>query len=163
MSSQLCANGEKAFLKGEYKHAVQSWKQAIPQLDKEKDVYLHTLLYLTNTYQATGYYQKAMSSLNTASAKIKDMNNPYWNAILYSNFGDLFLALGNTEKAEEILEHGAEAAQLADNTVALAIIFNNLGNVFAADQDLPLALEKYIRSLELIQKSPEKYALTTLL
>ncbi|MCP4111221.1 MAG: filamentous hemagglutinin N-terminal domain-containing protein, partial [Desulfobacteraceae bacterium] len=103
--TQLLTNGEEFFNKGDFENAIQNWEQATPLLDTQKNIYVHTMVYLANAYQATGHHQKAKTALLDA---LPNINNHYGKTLIFSTLSDIFLSLKNMEQAEEYLEKSIE-------------------------------------------------------
>ncbi len=80
----------------------------------------------------------------------------YRNALFFSSLGDLYLSMGNTERALHYLTKGEDEARLAKKRYALAGILNNRGNVLAVNEDYQGALAAYKKSLELIEQPTEE-------
>lgn len=78
----------------------------------------------------------------------------YFNALLYSALSDLYLSTGNVKDAKKY----AELAISTQNPQALAVVLNNMGNVFAVKKDYNGAILKYkecLKYLELADPSPD--------
>ncbi|MCP4104111.1 MAG: hypothetical protein GY749_01015, partial [Desulfobacteraceae bacterium] len=150
---QLLFKGEELYFKGDFSNAVQLWEQAMNLLDPGKRAYFHTLIYLSDAYQALGHYQSALSSLNKALTIVEKNDTPYLNALFFSSLGNIALCFGNLTEAEEYLEKGIKEARLANNPNVLANVLNILGNVLAVDGDYQGAMSAYEKSLDIIDHS----------
>ncbi|MCP4353634.1 MAG: CHAT domain-containing protein [Desulfobacterales bacterium] len=174
---QLLAKGEKFYHKGDFANAAKTWEKAIPLLDSEDGIYLHTLTYLANTYQTLGFHKKALSGLLKNLSIVEENKtsyNHYHKAIFFSTLGDIFLSLGNNQPvfketlnkvkkylkqetpleknphklAKIYLQKGLEQAHLAENPHVLAIALNNMGNFLTSERDYDEAMATYEESLE---------------
>jgi filamentous hemagglutinin family protein len=147
----LLLKGAEFYNKGDLSNAAASWEEALPLLDPEDISYLHTLVYLAQTYQALGHHQKAVSGLS----KVSESSDSYRNALNFTTLGDIYLSLGDRTKAKTYLEKSLAAARLADNPRMLAMALNNRANLLAAEKDDQGALAAYQESLDTSGIHPE--------
>ncbi|OQX28256.1 MAG: hypothetical protein BWK80_01195 [Desulfobacteraceae bacterium IS3] len=155
---QLTAAGKECLHKGDFENAARHWEQAINLSDPEKDAgkYLDLTLNLANVWQTMGYHNKALSLLQKALPFAEKSGDKYRKAMFFSALGDLHLSLGNTEETVNSLTKGMEIANEANDPKASAVILNNVGNAFAAEQDDASAREFYSQALDLIGDSEDE-------
>ncbi len=141
--------GEDFYHKGDFEQAVKIWEQALSFLDPEGIAYLSTLSYLTNAYQAVGHYKKADSVLRKILPVVEENGNKYFTALFYSSFGDLNITLGNFTDAEKYLKIASSSK--TENSLARAVVLNNMGNLYAVKEEYNSAIENYKRCLEFLE------------
>lgn len=150
-ASRLVLRGAEFYNTGDFSEAAASWEEALPLLNAEDISYLHTLVYLAQTYQALGHHQKAVSALS----QVSESGDSQRNALNFSTLGDIYLSLGERTKAKTYLEKGLAAARLADSPRILAMALNNIANLLAAERDDQGALAAYQESLDISGIHPE--------
>jgi CHAT domain-containing protein len=155
---QLTAAGKECLRKGDFENAARHWEQAIKLSDPEKDAgtYLDLTLNLANVWQTMGFHSKALSVLQKALPFAEKSSDKYRKAMFFSSLGDLHLSLGNAEETVTYLTKGMETANEANHPKAAAMILNNVGNAFAAEQDEASAVEFYGQALDLIGDSEQE-------
>ena len=155
---QLTAAGKECLHKGDFENAARHWEQAVNLSDPEKDAgtYLDLTLNLANVWQTMGYHNKALSLLQKALPFAEKSSDKYRKAMFFSALGDLHLSLGNVEETVNSLTKGMEIANEANDPKASAVILNNVGNAFAAEQDDASAMEFYSQALDLIGDSEDE-------
>ena len=153
--SDLIAQGEAFYQKGDFEHAAQLWEKALANLKggQNPGLYMDTLAHLVYAYKSLGFHEKALSALTEAVPVLKKSDERYRNAMFLNNLADIHLALGDLKTAVKVMEKAIAEARLSENARILAEVLNNAGNMLIADANYEEAIEAYRECLGLIDKA----------
>lgn len=144
--------------KGDFEKASIAWEQAKNLLDKTKEVgkYIDTVTHLGDAYQALGYHQKTLNLFYQTIPIVESGTDVYRKAQFFSKLADIYLSLGNLDKADQYLEKALTYARETNHPELVASVLTNAGNLLTADNDFDSALDAYSEALEWLEPLKDK-------
>ncbi len=107
--------GEVFFQQGDFESAITQWSGLIQEYEKGSDTdttqHITTLIKLGNAFQALGQYPASIEVLDRANKLIISTNNPEQKIPVMNGLGATYLAMGNFQKANELLQRSVDVAQ----------------------------------------------------
>lgn len=161
-NTDFLLQGQNYFQRGDFKTAIQYWDEAKNEVQKGTIQHIEILIRLANAYQHLGNHTGAKIILDTA-LELADNNQEAQKqqARIRSYLGDVLLAMPEQEfeSAKKYLEEGMNLVA-QDNSLTLAHLLNNLGNVLTVQQGY-LTQKKDCRSM-IEQNYQQDYSLEVL-
>lgn len=153
--NEQISQGEAFFRNGAFEYAAKSWENALERINRDKSpgIYMDTLAYLIQAYQALGFHQKALDALIQAVPVAETSGNDRRKALFFSSLADAHLSFGSVGKAVECMEKALTAARKSGDPKIMADILNNAGNMLFSDGNIKEAVGTYQECLKLIQEA----------
>ncbi len=146
--------GAQAFERGHTEAALVSWQEAarLYQQRQEPAKRSVALTHMAQAYEALGFFSQAISSLETARALSTRAGDEVQLARILANLGNLYVAMGPQDVAEQRLKATLALARSRDLQGLEAVILNNLGNLSISSRhpkpnDFEQALQFYSQSV----------------
>jgi len=152
--SLICQANDKAlnaFQQGSFEQAIIHWEKNIEELNSFYDVEI--LIHLSMAHQAMGNYQAAFKYSAQAWSVVENNNNPIQESAVFNQMSDLWLAVGDVEKALQLADDSVAAARQADQPAVLMQALNTLGNVLSVSGYYLDAVAAYQESVQLASQS----------
>lgn len=129
-------------------------KQALSFAEKSGDSeqIMESLIHLGSLYYQTSNYEEASVQLTRAVDIGVAENLSSLLADAYLELGIVCLRQQNLDSARTILNKGLVTAQGKGDELKLGLFYNMLGNVAKEENNLPVALEHYIRATAIFEK-----------
>ncbi len=108
------------------------------------------LVILSHAYSALGHYRKAQAALRKVLPLAEEVAAPCDRALFFSTLGDLHLLLGDMKGGIKYVKEGLTQARVSENSLIIASLLNNLGNIRAISKNYRGAMKAYQESLAVI-------------
>jgi CHAT domain-containing protein len=151
----LATAGFKSLQRGDFEQAAVEWREAA-QLYQSQGMLSQqsaALTYLSQAYQALGYYGEASKSLELAVMAAKNAGDRAQMGMALGNLGNLYIATGPADIAHKHLHEGLSIARDLGNSELTAAILNNLGNLASSQKKYDEASAAYLESTALAERS----------
>ena len=154
------ARGDEAFASGQLELAMQSFSAAAEQYAArgEPGPRCDALVRLASARQAAGHFGSAAAALDEALPLAEGLGDARRTAAVLGGLGDLQLAIGSPQPAEELLQRAVELARQVDDPALLADLLNNLGNARVFRGDFAGAAQAYEESTALARAAGQSEA-----
>lgn len=101
-----------------------------------------------------GHIQRRLGHLDEATRAYESVSrlagdDQYWQSVAYGNFGILYYARGELDKAEKFLLKSLAIDETLGSQEGLASIYGNLGVIYLARSELDKAKELLLKALEI--------------
>jgi tetratricopeptide (TPR) repeat protein len=150
---------------GEADVALPLYQQARDLLEKSNSELDKTMvdLALGTLYFNQGDLAAAEAAyLQADSAYLRRSGNAYYQAMAANNLGNVYLARGQLNKAEQLLRKSTALWRKAEAHLNLANTLADLANTLVAQGDLPMADPLYRQALAIVDDYPDDAWATTL-
>ncbi|MBF0626000.1 MAG: CHAT domain-containing protein [Magnetococcales bacterium] len=145
-SPDLLARMREALAQGRYEEVVALDRDQLLRGAEDATARREALVGLGAAWQALGHYPEAEAALNQAAEEsVPDAPDSAWVLLA---LGDFHLATRQLDPAREELERGLALARRAGNSLLVARLLNNLGNVLMAAGAHAEAAGRYAEALE---------------
>ena len=150
-SSAMAMDALGAYEQGAFEDAITRWSEEASAYEREGkfDKESEALTLSAQAYQTLGHYGKAFEALTKAMDLAERIGDQQRLAQSWAVAGNLYLAAGDLENAERYLNKALKVATSTKDVPLRAVIKNNLGNVFLAQQKPEEAVSAYRESLAL--------------
>lgn len=141
--------GGQAFERGAFGEALSHWKQAA-ELYKgtgNTPAQVEALVLSTQASMGMGQSKQALQSLELALALTHKSDDPLVEASVLGHLGRTYLTLGHVTEASEYLQHASAVAKTQNSSPLMATTQNDLGVLFAIQQQDKEALEAFHESV----------------
>jgi CHAT domain-containing protein len=133
---------------GQFESAIRAWELRLPSASGEEKIQLHSRL--AAAQQALGKHRQVFLQLDQAIKYAKQHGDPAAQALIFSQFSDAWLTIGDQEAALAYAQQAVTLAESLNHSVILAHALNSLGNVWLADDASEEALTHYQRAATLV-------------
>ncbi|MBF0615142.1 MAG: CHAT domain-containing protein [Magnetococcales bacterium] len=138
---------------GRYQQVVALGSKLL-EADLVQSERVEVLVAMASAKQALGYFQDA--EVNLKQAKETAQSDPALEALVLAAHGDFLLASHRIEESRVMLARGLTKAKSTGDSILIARILNNLGNLFATSTVYKQALFYYSEAMELPGISEDK-------
>lgn len=148
-ASDLMEIGLESFQRGAFEQAVIDWKEAVRLYDQanHREGMIDARMNLAAAYQALGLYKLAIGrNLNVALALAQKADDRQRIMRVKSSLGNACMFTRQATEAETLLSDALTMAREDGQHQAVAVILNNMGNLYAAQNKHAQALEAYRES-----------------
>ena len=145
--------GKQYFGQGHFAQAAQSWEQAARRFEEEgkPNDQAQALLYLSQALYNLGQYRRAGVTLQLAERLAIEANNRTLVSTIHGRLGNVAFALGLEKEAEEYLTKALSQARKLEDSVLVASLLNDRGNVLATQKRYSEALGSFTESTVLAE------------
>ncbi|KPA13554.1 protein containing Filamentous hemagglutinin [Candidatus Magnetomorum sp. HK-1] len=147
--SELFSKGKKAFESGEFDRAIQIWKENISDLNLNSDTYIISLVYLSHAQQKAGYHNDGLLSFLKLLPLVDKEFEHDEKLLFYSRLSDIYLSLGDIDKAENYINKAIEISKYASSSEFIAGMYNNYGNILVVKKYFDEAYVSYQKSIKI--------------
>jgi CHAT domain-containing protein len=143
--------GLQFYERGEHQHAAASWLAAAQRYSESGSVgsQAEARLRLAQAYLALGHTSQAVAELERALTLARASQDPVRIASVLAALGDAQLAVGNSERAEQLLVEAESTAADTEADHLQAMIQNSRGSLLEAAGAYAQAAERYQKGAEL--------------
>ena len=148
-AGELNQKGLEASRRGSFNEAIVQWQEAADFMDRQghrgEAADLH--LRLAEAYKALGRYASAAEHLATAQRVSVELGDHSRQTRVLARFGALAVASGQYAEAEDFLVQALRQAKDLAQPELIAMVQNDLGNLYQLQQRNAEALQAYTDSL----------------
>jgi CHAT domain-containing protein len=146
--------GQAAYDRGAFDEALQQWQQAAQLCTTQHDTkgQVRALMSLGAVYQALGQHRLAFRTLEHASQLAESSLDHPSLLVAKSGLGVACGCLSQFQQAEQTLRSALAATRKKGDASIAAIIWNNLGNLLAAQDKIDEALSAFAESAKLARQ-----------
>lgn len=141
---------------GDYHMSLRLYERTFDYYDQQKDfVHMSTnRVNSANVYTRLGKNSEAIKYLFEAEKLYLTDSAKYCNQLvgLYTNIGLAYYDLPNLDSSTYFYKKALDYNKIVKNDIYTAIITNNQGDVFLADNNLEAAFDHFSQALEMAQK-----------
>ena len=147
--------GHDLLYNGQFKQAAQLFKD----IKESSDNSIEAFYYMIHAYQMIGRHRNALYDIESILPIASEKMMTTEKAIILITLSDLYLSLGNTQKAMQYLYKGIEQAELTQKKFVMAMAYNHKGNYLTVstandkDKNYGPALDAYEKSIQYIEKT----------
>ncbi len=147
--------GATAFQHGDFKNALLHWSNEAKYFaDKgQTSDQINALIHLARAYQTLGQNSASITVLDEANTLANNSKNERQQISVLNSLGAAHTAMGEYQKANELLEFSAGKARANDATGLLAATLNNQGNLLTLKGKYTQANKAYADSARLALSS----------
>ncbi|OUD16283.1 CHAT domain-containing protein [Thioflexithrix psekupsensis] len=138
----------QAYEQGRFEHAIRAWELRLPSASGEEKIQLHSRL--AAAQQALGKHRHVFLQLDQAIKYAEQYGDPTQQALIFSQFSDAWLTIGDQEAALAYAQQAVTLAESLNDPAILAHALNSLGNVWLAHDALEEGLACYQRAAALV-------------
>ena len=137
--------GEQSADRGQFEDAINSWKQAVADFHRAKNVdgEIRGLLRQANGCQALGQHRLALAALDAPELLAKSSGNVHCAAEIMAARGAISIFGRDADDAAPLLRDALKSARAARNAPLAATILNDLGIVLTAQGHTKEALAAF--------------------
>jgi CHAT domain-containing protein len=152
--SQEREAGIRAFERGDFEQAVESFEKISPLLAQEKRFQdqIDILINLAEAYQGLGQYRKSLKSLNLARGLAEKSNDQVRVAQTLGGLGRIYFLMGSIEEAVKHLDASIALARRSESSAIEAASLNNLGSILTAQGNYSQARVTLMQSAAIAQQ-----------
>jgi len=144
---------------GNYNKAIQKYYTALKVYTLLNDDYgiAVSRMCIGRVFGVLGNYEKTLDFLEKSLGFFgENGDHPRTLLILYNSYG---YALSQMQRYVESIEYYYKALELADNTVDMGSIYNNMGKIYIIQEDYSNAKDMLNKSLEISYSMNDKYSI----
>jgi CHAT domain-containing protein len=159
LAQSLEVQGVLQLAVGQAEKALESWKQATNIFEQIGDIagITRNKVNQTQALQRLGLYREAIKTLDLLNVALQKQPDSLMKVKGLQSLGDALRVVGDLDRSQKVLMEGLVIAEKLNAADAIATMFLSLGETARLDQEIPLALEYYQKS---VQKTNSPYIQT---
>ena len=152
------AQGALAFEKGAFEDAVTHWQKAarLYQAAKAGIGQIDAAIHLAAAHQSLGQTARAIEQLTTAVNLAEATKERSWIVQAKSHLGTAYSVTRHTDLAETNFQQALDIAREDQDWATVAVIYNNLGSLRAAQENFTEALDAFRESVSLARQTANR-------
>jgi CHAT domain-containing protein len=155
----LAEQGQRAFDKGAFSQAAADWQKAMESFRAQGNTNseILTLVSLSSAYQAMGHQRRAVQILEDGLNRAENVGDRSLVTLLKGKLGAALLMTEELERAASLLNEALAAAKEDHETKVVAVVLNDLGNLFNVRQKYAEAISAYGESATLARQTGDAW------